>query len=183
MRVFCVSAALSVAMAISPARAADRDTEEALELDQAIQVLKDEALQFNRDAQAAEEDFSFPPHTRVTIYISVDTAALLLKSVALDIDGSESLAYEYSDADARALLKSKGMQKLGRFNVSKGSHRLHAEFVARYADADPGDASIVDRFDVVFDKSHTPVDLELIVGKASRGSKPVLRLREWRAAK
>lgn len=174
---------LSLALALLPAQAADPITEEALELDQAIQVLKDEALLFNRDAQAVEEDYAFPPHSRVTIYISVETAALLLQKVTLDIDGAGSATYDYGDVDARALLKSKGMQKLGRFNVSKGSHRLRAEFTAAYADAEAGEPDIADRLEVVFDKNHAPVDLELIVGKANRGGKPILRLKEWRAGK
>lgn len=183
LRLLCASAALlGLALAL-PAAGADREAEEALELDQAIQVLKDEALQFNRDAQLSEEEFAFPPHTRVTVYASVEVQALLLKKLSIDIDGTESASYDYSDLDARALLRSKGMQRIGRFNVSRGSHRLSAQFVARYADAKEGESDIVDRLEVVFDKNYAPVDLELVVAKANRGAKPMLILREWRPVK
>lgn len=183
LRLYCAAAVTCLTLSLSPAQAADRLAEEALELDQAIQVLKDETLQFNRDAQLLEQDFTYPPHSRVTVYISVETAALLLQKISLDLDGQQSATHEYAEADARALLKSKGVQRLGRFNLSRGSHRLQAEFIAQYADAEAGAPAITDRLEAVFDKDLAPVDLELIVGKASRGGRPVLRLKEWRAAK
>ena len=183
LRFLCAVAAGVLALAALSAAAADRETEEALELDQAIQVLKDEALQFDRDAQLSEEEYAYPPHTRVTVYVSVEVQALLMKKLVVDIDGADTVTYEYSDLDAKALLRSKGLQRLGRFNVSKGGHRLSAQFIGRYADAEEGEADIVDRIESVFDKKYAPVDLELVVAKANRGAKPMLILREWRPEK
>ena len=165
------------------ALAADPNAEKALLLDQNIQVLKDEVLQFNRDAAIAEEDFNYPEHSRVEVYVSVGTAALLLRSIKVSIDGGEAVSFDYRDADARALVRSKGLQRLGRFNVGAGAHRIRAEFVAQYADAKESEAAIADRMEAVFDKALTPVSLELVIDKARRGGKPVLRLQEWRPSK
>jgi hypothetical protein len=176
-------AALLLGLAPATAVWADAESDAALQLDQNIQVLKDEALQFNRDAQLADEDFNFPAHSRVDVYVSVETAALLMHTISISIDGGDTVHYDYSEIDAKALLKSKGLQRIGRFNVVKGSHKLHAEYVGNYADAKPDETAFADRIDVVFDKGQTPVTLELIVGKANRGGKPILRLKEWRASK
>ncbi|WP_139250325.1 hypothetical protein [Hydrocarboniphaga daqingensis] len=174
--------ALMLGLAPGATAWADAESDAALQLDQSIQVLKDEALQFNRDAQLVEEEFSYPPQTRVDVYVSVETAALLMRTISVSIDGSTPVNFDYSDFDARALLKSRGMQRIGRFNVSKGSHKLHAEYVGQYADAKDGEPELADRIDTVFDKTLLPATLELIVGKANRGGKPILRLKEWRPA-
>lgn len=176
-------AALLLGLAPGASAWADAETDAALQLDQNIQVLKDEALLFSRDAQLVEEDFNFPPHARVDVYVSVETAALLMHTISISVDGGDLVNYDYSDFDARALLKSKGLQRIGRFNVTRGSHKLHAEYVGQYADAKDGEAALADRVDLVFDKGLEPVTLELIVGKANRGGKPILRLKEWRASK
>jgi len=173
-------AALLLGLAPGTTAWADAESDAALQLDQNIQVLKDEALLFSRDAQIADEDFNFPPYSRVDVYVSVETTALLMHTISISIDGGSTVNFDYSDFDAKALLKSKGMQRIGRFNVVKGSHKLHAEYVGRYADAKEGEAALADRVDVVFDKTLAPATLELIVGKANRGGKPILRLKEWR---
>ena len=176
-------AALVLGLAPGAVAWADAESDAALQLDQNIQVLKDEALLFSRDAQLADEDFNFPPHSRVDVYVSVETAALLMHTISISVDGGNTISYDYSDFDAKALLKSKGMQRIGRFNVVKGSHTLHAEYVGQYADAKEGEAALADRIDVVFDKSLAPATLELIVGKANRRGKPILRLKEWRESR
>ena len=176
--------ALVMALVMAPvAVAAEPSSEKALLLDQNIQALKDEVLQFNRDALTAEENYQYPEHSRVEVYVSVETQALLLQRITVSIDGGEPVTYAYKDSDARSLVRSRGLQRLGRFNVSKGAHRISADFVAQYADAKQGEPIIVDRIDAVFDKSLTATTLELVVGKARRGGKPVLRLQEWRTSK
>lgn len=178
--------AVALALVMAPvaiATAADPTSEKALLLDQNIQALKDEVLQFNRDALIAEENYQYPEHSRVEVYVSVETQALLLQRITVSIDGGEPLTYTYKDSDARSLVRSRGLQRLGRFNVSKGAHKISADFVAQYADAKEGEPIITDRIDAVFDKALTATTLELVVGKARRGGKPVLRLQEWRASK
>ena len=162
--------------------AAEPDNEQALQLDQNIQTLKDEAVQLSRDAQLVDEMVNYPPYLRVDVYVSVETAALLLQKLSVSVDGAEPVRYEYNENDAKALLKSKGLQHVGRFRAAKGIHRLHAEYTGNYADAQSGEAPITDAFDVVFDKGVSTTTLELIVGKANRGGKPILRLKEWREA-
>lgn len=180
-RAVLAMALLGLAPALA-VQAADPQAEKAQLLDQNIQALKDEVLQFNRDALSTEESFGYPDHTRVEIYVSVETPALLMQKITVSVDGGAPVTYTYNELDSRALVRSKGLQRLARFNVARGAHRLKADFVAQYADAKEGDPLVVDRFDTVFDKTLTPSTLELVIGKSRRGGNPVLRLQEWRPA-
>src|SRR3546814_153723 len=99
LRFFCAALLLSLAQG-TPVLAADPLTEEALQLDQNIQVLKDEALLLSRDAQLADEDFNYPEYSRVDVYVSVEAAAVLLHKFSVGIDGADPVSYEYTDADA-----------------------------------------------------------------------------------
>jgi len=175
--------ALLLILASGPVAAADPDDATIQRLDRDIQVLKDEALLFNRDAQLAEEELTYPAHSRVDVYVSVETAALLMQKITISVDGRDKVVYDYSETDALALLRSKGMQRLVRYNVGKGSHRLRASYVAQYADAKPEEQPITGEAELVFDKSLAALSLELVVGKTKRGAKPTLRLKEWRPAK
>ncbi len=178
-----IFSALFLSLACGLAMAAESETESTLRLDQNIQVLKDEAVLFNRDAQLAEEELTYPPHSRVDVYVSVETAALLMQKITVSVDSRDKVSYDYTEYDALALLRSKGLQRLVRYNVAKGSHRLRASYVAQYADAKPDDKPLEGEAELVFDKSNAPLSLELIVGKTSRGARPTLRLKEWRPAK
>lgn len=180
LRRCCALLALTVLPLV--AGAADSEREKAILLDQNIQVLKDEVLQLNRDAQTTEENFYYPDHSRVEVFVSVETPAVLLQKVTVRIDSGQPITFDYDDTTARALVRSKGVQRLGRFNVTKGAHRVTVEFTGRYGDGSADGSVLNDRIEAVFDKTLAPTTLELIVGKARRGGKPALRVQEWRPA-
>src|SRR3546814_1818290 len=73
-----------------PAVAATPDTgERAIKLDQTVQALKDEVLEFNREAASAEVDAVLPDHARLNVYLSVKAGGLLLQDVTVTLDNHQ----------------------------------------------------------------------------------------------
>lgn len=170
------------AAAIATDATAEANAEAALNLDQSIQALKDEVLLFTRDARSAEDDFLYPPHTRVTFYLGVKTKGLLLDRVVYSIDDGAPQTLTYDDRAAKAFLKNDALQRIGRINLEKGPHRIRAEFSGRWADAKTEAPPLVGRMEAVFDKTLSETELELSVARARRGSAPEITLKQWKAA-
>lgn len=177
---FCavVGAVTSFAHAFQPVA----PDEGAIALDQAVQGLKDEALQFNRDALMAEDEFLYPSLTRVSIYISNRIPNLLLEQVSLQIDGAAPVTYTYDEFDSRALLRSGALQRLVHQNLGRGAHRIKLRY-SGHLDGGRDDAEpLVGEFDAVFDKGLVASEIELQITRGSRRSAPAVKLVEWRVA-
>lgn len=155
--------------------------EAALNLDQAVQALKDEATQFNRDAQIAEDAFLYPPHSRLSIYVSNSIANLLLTEISVSIDAGKPISYRYDEFDARALLEDNALQRLVHTNVSRGPHRITVSYAGQFVDSD-GTDPISGSYEAVFDKGLDAAELEVEILRGARKGPPGLRVREWRAA-
>lgn len=156
--------------------------EAALNLDQAVQALKDEATQFNRDAQMAEDTFLYPPHSRLSIYVSNDIPNLLLTEISIAIDADAPIVYRYDEIDSRALLKDNALQRLVHTNVSRGAHRIKVSYAGQYTEADAGADPVSGRYEAVFDKGIEAAEIELELLRGARKGAPGFRVREWRAA-
>lgn len=154
----------------------------AINLDQAVQALKDEAIQFNRDALMAEEAFLFPPQTRVAVYVSNRIGNLLLREISVTLDTNPPVTYRYDEVDSRALTQKGSMQRLVLTNLSRGPHRLQVAFSGRYMDGDEEIGSFDSRYEAVFDKGLDPAELELEILRGPRKGTPAMKLKEWRAA-
>jgi hypothetical protein len=174
----------SVLACAAAAFAAEQPLEDRqLELDQSIQGLKDEVVEFTREAQAVEDDVLFPPETRVSVYLGVKVSGLLLQEVSVAIDDGAPQARSYEDRDARALLSDLNLQRLLRTNVAPGAHRIRLSFRGHLADAKPDAEPLTDSFEAIFDKTASPAELEFVISRTSRLAKPRLSLRQWRAAR
>lgn len=174
---------------------AESPRESAIQLDQSVQALKDEAVQFNRDAQIAEDEFLFPPQTRVSVYVSNSVPSLLLREVQVRIDGGAPTVYRYDQYDSRALLTPGALQRVVRVNVPRGAHRITASFSGRMASDEDGPDTVTGNLEAVFDKSLDPADLELAIRSQRskravggirstrvKGFGPRMELKEWRPA-
>lgn len=170
--------AAAAAQAVEPVASA----EAALNLDQAVQALKDEVTQFNRDAQAAEDAFLYPPHSRLSIYVSNRIRNLLLTEITVGIDAEAPVTYRYDEFDARALLKADALQRLVHTNVSRGPHRIKVSYAGQFVDAKDNADPVSGRYEAVFDKGLAAAELELEILRGARKGAPSLRVREWRAA-
>lgn len=154
-----------------------------LQLDQAIQALKDDVVEFTREAQSIEDDVMFPAETRLDVYLGVKVSGLLLQEVSVTLDEQPAQTTVYSDRDARAMLSDLNLRRLLRANVNAGAHRIRVAFTGRMADAKPDAAPIVDSYEAIFDKTAVPAELEFVISRPNRLSKSRLTMKQWRAAR
>jgi hypothetical protein len=167
------------ALAAEPVQTDDHQ----LELDQTIQALKDEVVEFTREAQGVEDDVLFPPETRLSVYLGVKVSGLLLKDVSVTLDDKPAESYHYEDRDARALLSDLNLQRLMRANIEPGAHRIRITFSGQMANAKPEAAPIDDSYEAIFDKSATPAELEFVISRTSRLAKSRISMKQWRPAR
>lgn len=161
----------------APARAA------AEKLDNTIQDLKSEILQFNREATTLERDALYPDHSRVAVYLGVRINNLLINEINISIDNGPSQKIVYEDRQSRALFQGSNIDRLLYANVPPGSHRIHADYIARYEGSKPDAPPIKGSYDAFFDKAYSPSELELVISKGRIKSKPAVTLKEWRRTK
>lgn len=165
----------------APVFAADIQ-EQAIRLDQSVQALKDEVLEFNRAAQAIENEVLLPAHARVSVYLSLKVSGLLLDEVSVMIDDRRPEVYHYDETDARALLAKDSLQRLSRLMVTPGAHRIRATFSGNFADAKADEPPVTGSFEAVFDKQQGETELELVIERERRfGGKPRITMKQWRA--
>ncbi|MGQ0697310.1 MAG: hypothetical protein ACT4PZ_03600 [Panacagrimonas sp.] len=182
LKATCIYALLAALAGSAHALEPGNPEDNGLDLDQAVQSLKDEMVLFNRDAQIAENAFLFPPQTRLSLYLSNRIPELLLEKITVTIDDTSPVVYEYSEIDAHALLDPRALQPLVQINIARGAHRVRADFVGRYAEAKEGAAPVVGRYEGVIDKGVEPAEIELRITRAARRSSPAIKLKEWRVA-
>ncbi len=175
---------VAVALCLTaPAFAAETD-EQAIKLDQAVQTLKQEVLEFNAQAQAVENEALLPSHARVSVYVGVRVGGLLLSEVSVMIDDRRPEIYHYDETDARALLHEKSVQRIVNTTLPPGAHRIRISFRGQFADDKADAAPVTDSFEAIFDKDQRPAELEFTIARERRfGGKPRITMQQWRAAK
>ncbi len=154
---------------------------QAMKLDQAVQALKDEVVEFNREAQALENEVLLPATTRLSVYLNVKVNGLLLEEVSVMVDNDRPVVYRYDAKDARALLNETSAQRVLRAPVTGGAHRIRVSFSGHYADDKADAAPVTDSFEAVFDKTTEETELEFTIARERRlGGKPRLSMKQWR---
>lgn len=171
----------ATAQAAAAANAPPPDPEQ-LKLDGAIQGLKEEVLEFNRDALNVENDVLYPLHTRANVYFGVKVNALLVKTISVAVNDKPPVTYTYSDPEARALLNSEGLHRLMRVNLEPGAHRISVDYTAQFAEAKPEDPLVSGHYEAIFDKRSRTAELELMLTRSSRLEQPQMRLRDRKLA-
>ncbi|HEY0973669.1 MAG TPA: hypothetical protein VGE57_04185 [Solimonas sp.] len=172
---------------LPPAFAAQADAQtgaQSLKMDQVVQALKDEVLEFNREAQAIENEALLPAHARVSVYLGVKVSGLLLDEVSVMIDEQRPVVYRYDAADARALLNETSLQRILRTPIANGAHRIRVSFTGHFADDKAEDPPVIDSFEAVFDKGLQEAELELTIARERRiAGKPKISMKQWRAGR
>jgi tetratricopeptide (TPR) repeat protein len=166
-------APLLLALAWTGTAGAQAASADALELDRALQKLKEETVLLSRDLQRVEQLVLYPDQSRASIYVNVRVGGFLLESITVRIDEGEPLSYEYSDSEARALLRD-GWHRLAQLRLNPGSYRLRAEFTGRFYDARPAEAPIRGKLETVVEKGLSDVDWILPISRNTRLDKPGL---------
>jgi hypothetical protein len=105
--------------------------EEFKNLDRAVQTLKKEVLDLNRDLFLLEEELLFPANSQVAFFISMDVGVYFeLDSVNIKIDGKEVANYLYTVREADALIRG-GVHRVHMANLKTGEHELIAIFTGK----------------------------------------------------
>ncbi|HEB59724.1 MAG TPA: AraC family transcriptional regulator [Gammaproteobacteria bacterium] len=98
-------------------------------LDAEIRALRQEIIDMNSELQAAEQDFLFPASTRLTVFVSMDTAKLFdLRSVEVRLDDRIVAHHIYSEREVYALQRG-GMHQIYIGSIAPGQHELVAYFL------------------------------------------------------
>lgn len=157
--------------------------EQAVRLDQGVEALKDEVIEFNREASSTEVEALLPDYRRLNIYLRVKVPGLLLDSITVQIDDRQPEIHHYDEYDSRALLGKDSMQRLLRVSTDVGVHKVKVSFKGKLSDAKPEDPPLTDQYEARFDKTTYAADLEFIIANESRfRGHPRLALRQWRAS-
>jgi hypothetical protein len=174
-------AILAGAMGAAGAQALKAPDDAAINTDQAIQALKDEVVQFNSDAEAAEDEFLYPPHSRLVVYLTNKVPGFLLSQVVLTVDDQKPVTVSYDDDASLAMNVDNAMQRLLRANIARGGHRLTVNFQGHLG-TDPKKVGepATGHYEALFDKSTDPAELELVIIKGARKNAPTMQLKEWR---
>lgn len=178
-----LGASLVLACSLPVAAAAADLSEQAIKLDQTVQALKDEVLEFNSEAASVEVDALLPAYDRLNVYLSVKAGGLLLQDVTVALDDRPAEVYHYDEFDARAILGKNSLQRLMRVSADPGPHKLRISFTGKYADAKPSDPLLADHYETTIDKPAQATDVEFVISRESRfGGRPRLTMKQWRAA-
>lgn len=154
-----------------------------MKLDQSVEALKGEVIEFNREASSTEVEALLPDYRRLNVYLKVRVPGLLLSTFTVQIDDRTPEVHHYDEYDARALLGKDSMQRLLRVSAEPGAHKVKASFTGKLSDAKPGDPPISDVYEARFDKSNYAGDLEFVVANESRfRGNPRIAMRQWRAS-
>jgi len=151
------------------------------QLDLDIQTLKEQALDINQQAQNIEDDYLYPPRTRVTVYVGVHVPGMLLKDITISVDDAPPVNYQYGELES-IVLQDRGLHQVLRFNAEPGPHRIHARYTARYSDAKPTDPLFTGVYEGSFAKDDHPAELELDLGRKGYLGDLQLRFHSWRTA-
>ena len=155
----------------------------AVKLDQTIQSLKDEVLQFNRDASALEQNSLYPAYSRTSVFLGVRLGGLLVKEFSVSFDGGLPEKFTFDEVESLAFLQNKGLRRVMRANLPPGPHKVHAEFTAQFADAKPDAAPLTGNLEAVFDKNYNNTDLGLMLVRQGFMAQPSLTLEQTRSAR
>ena len=144
-------------------------------LDDDVQSLKAEVLDFNRELFILEEELLFPASTQVAVFVSMDTGNFFaLDSVQLTINDKEVANYLYTEREVEALRRG-GVQRLYLGNLKAGDHELLAVFTGK----GPHGRDYRRATSLEFEKGLGARFLELAITDSEASLQPDFRVREW----
>lgn len=144
-------------------------------LDEQVQLLKQDAIDLNRELFMLEEELLFPANTQVAVFLSMDVGEYFaLDSVQLKIDGREVGNYLYTQREADALLKG-GVHRVYLGNLKVGGHELVAIFTGK----GPNEREYRRGASLRFSKAVGAKYLELKITDRQRRGQPEFEIKDW----
>jgi hypothetical protein len=172
-----LTAPLSVAPAplASAALMPDAAPPDTRALDEAIQSIKKDVVDLNRDLFILEEELLFPANTQVAVFLSMDVGEFFaLDTVELRMDDKQVAKHLYTPREAEALLKG-GVQRLFLGNLRVGEHELVALFTGK----GPQGQDYSRGAQIKFEKSVGAKYLELSISDRALKRQPEFVIKDW----
>ena len=145
------------------------------ELSKAVEQLKSQVLQLNRELFILEEDLLFPASTQIAIFVSVDIGRFFkLDSVEVKINEQDVAGFLYTDRQ-RIALEQGGIQKLYLGNLKLGTHQLTAIFIGLDNEGRPIKSAVTHTFEKEDDS--LMIELKLVDNTLNYRAKVVVE--EW----
>lgn len=171
----CVFASLAWAQEEEPEQPFKETKDNATELSQDIEALKQSALELNRDLLILEEDLLFPANTQVAVYVSVDVGYFFqLDGVKLKIDDKLVASHLYTEKQNSALSRG-GIQRLYLGNLKTGTHEITAFFHG----IGPHDRDYKRGATYQLNKDQKPTMLEINITDSTEAMQPKFEFKEW----
>jgi hypothetical protein len=144
-------------------------------LDEAIQSIKKDVVDLNRDLFILEEELLFPANTQVAVFLSMEVGEFFaLDTVELRMDDKQVAKHLYTPREAEALLKG-GVQRLYLGNLRVGEH----EVVALFTGKGPQGQDYSRGAQVKFEKSVGAKYLELSISDRALKRQPEFVIKDW----
>jgi hypothetical protein len=144
-------------------------------LDEAVQDLKKDVVDLNKELFVLEEELLFPANTQVAVFISMDIGEFFaLDSLSLKIDNKEVANYMYTPREAEALLKG-GVHRVYLGNLKVGEHQLVAIFDGK----GPNERDYKRGANLKFEKGVGAKYLELKITDRQRKGQPEFAIKDW----
>lgn len=148
---------------------------EPVSIDAAVQDLKSEVLDLNRELFLLEEELLYPANTQVAVFLSMDVGEFFsLDSVQLELNGKDVTNYLYTEREVEALHRG-GVQRLFLGNVKTGDHELVAKFTGKGPNGrDYRRGTALD-----FEKTIGAKFVELQISDRTSKLQPEFMVKEW----
>ncbi|MDQ2076651.1 AraC family transcriptional regulator [Marinimicrobium sp. ABcell2] len=149
--------------------------DEAPNLANDLEALKQETLSLNRDLLILEEELLYPASSQVALYLSMDVGEFFeLDSVRVLVNGQMLVSELYTAEQVQALYRG-GVQRLYVGNLSSGEHEISAFFTGK----GPRDQDYKRAAELTVNKRQEPLVLELRIVDSTRTLQPVFDIKEW----
>ena len=144
-------------------------------LDEALQQLKKDVLELNRDLFILEEELLFPANTQVAVFLSLDVGEFFqLDAVNVKIDDKDVASHLYTEKQVDALVRG-GIQRLYLGNIKSGEHEIVAVFTGR----GPNGRDFRRATSLSFEKMPDAKYLELQIKDSTKLHQPEFFVKEW----
>ena len=160
---------------VSPALWAENEDNTIRSLDAAVQALKKEVIQLNRDLVILEEELLFPASSKVSVFLALDIGKFFtLESVKVMINKKIVTSHIYSLREVDALQRG-AVQRLFFGNYKPGKHQLMAVFTGK----GPRGREYSRGTTHQFEKQKDSTVLELTVTDSVNKQQPEFKIKEW----
>lgn len=148
---------------------------EAANIVERAEKLKEELIQLNRELYEFEEELLHPANTQIVLFLSVDADSnFALDSIEIQLNNQTITSHLYREKELEALKKG-GIQRLYLGSLADGVHKLSARFKGQ-----GGNSRYYHRNKAIkFTKDDSAKYIQLIITENDRTREPLFKVKQW----